>query len=641
MGGVAVLRKGGKRPDGRMAADASASAIAAGGAGASLDLGPPTAAATVAPPGDTTSRDAMIPDDLSFLASHGLERRTGAAVIIDVVASVRRIEKDELATVVGWVETLRRVTLEILPAHNGRLVKSLGDGALLEFASSPEAVRAALAIQKLSDLPLRIGIEAGEFLSDVHDIYGRSVNRAARLMNLSEAGCITISDGVRATLAANLDASIEDLGLHHLKHISEPVRAFRVGPPSFAEGTGVDIEGPVLPTLAIIPFAPAAPEHEIPGAGDILCDELIRTMSASPHLRIISRLSTTPFRNRNMPLPETARRLNARFLLTGTYQRNGDGFRLEVDLADGRTAATLWRGKAEARVADIYAGALALLEPIPAAVSRAIISRETRRAKGQDLPTLENYSLLLAAIAMTSSQLQSDFKLAERLFDILLQRIPDNAAVNAWRSFWHLLRIQQGWSPDIAKDGEASKSCCSRALDIDPDSSLALTMYGHTMALVKKDFDEALRFSNEAIRVNPNDALAWLYRGSNLLFADAGSAAVQSIGRALHIAPLDPSKYLYDCIAASAAFVHGDYAEADRFTALSIKANRLHASTWRVRVAALCMLGRDDEARDAARSLMDVEPQLTVDSWLYRSPTAGNRVGQQFARCLRASGIPD
>jgi class 3 adenylate cyclase len=595
----------------------------------------------VSPLANASAADVMAAADLSLLAAHGLERRSGAAVIIDVVASVRRIEKDELATVVGWVDTLRRVALEILPAFNGRLVKSLGDGALMEFASSPEAVRAALAIQKLSDLPLRIGIEAGEFLSDVHDIYGRSVNRAARLMSLSEAGCITISDGVRTTLAADLDASIEDLGLHHLKNISEPVRAFRVGPPSFAEGTGVDLDGPVLPTLAIIPFSPASPEHEIPGAGEILCDELIRTMSASPHLRIISRLSTTAFRNRRMPLPETARRLNARFLLNGTYRKDGDGFSLEIDLADGRTAAILWRGTAEARVSDIYAGVLGLLETIPASVSRAIISRETRRAKSQDLPTLENYSLLLAAISLTNSQMQSDFQVADKLFSILLERLPANGTIHAWRSFWHLLRIQQGWSPDIQMDGQASKTHCSTALDIDADSSLALTMYGHTMALVERDFDEAVRLSNEAIRVNPNDALAWLYRGSNLLFADSGASAVQSVSRALRVSPLDPAKYLYDCVAASAAFVHGDYLEAERFSGLSIKANRLHASTWRVRVAALSMLGRDEDARQAARNLMDVEPMLTVATWLRRSPTANNRVGQQFAQCLRASGVPD
>jgi adenylate cyclase len=588
-----------------------------------------------------TSRSAMQNDDLSILASHGLERRSGAAVIIDVVASVRRIETDELATVVGWVDTLKRITGELLPMFNGRLVKSLGDGALIEFSSSPEAVGAALAIQKLSSLPLRIGIEAGEYLSDVHDIYGRAVNRAARLMALSEEGCITISDGVRATLAAELDASIEDIGIHHLKHINEPVRAFRVGPPVFAKDMGIDPDGPVLPTLAIIPFSAGVPEQEIPGAGDILCDELIRLMSASPHLRIISRLSTTPFRNRVMPLPDVARRLNARFLLTGRYRKDGEAFRLEFDLVDGRTAAILWKGTTEARVGDIYAGALGFLEVIPSSVSRAIISRETRRAKSQELPTLENYSLLLAAISLTNSQMLSDFQTADRLFQHLLERLPQNSMVNVWRAFWYLLRIQQGWSSDIKGDGAVTKQHCLRALDTDPESSMALTMHGHVLALVDKDFSNSLMFSNEAIRINPNDPLAWLYRGSNLHFADEGPSAVTSIARALHIAPLDPSKFLYDCIAASAAYVNGDYAESERYTRLSLRANRLHASAWRVRVACLWMLERKNEAIEAARHLMDVEPTLTVNGWLHRSPMANNRVGLGFAECLRASGIPD
>jgi adenylate cyclase len=582
----------------------------------------------------------MIDDDLSVLASHGLERRSGAAVIIDVVASVQRIEKDELATVVGWVDTLKRVTAEILPEFNGRLVKSLGDGALIEFTTPPEAVRAALAIQKLSELPLRIGIEAGQFLSDVHDIYGRAVNRAARLMTLSEAGCITISDGVRATLAADIDATIEDLGLHHLKHINEPVRAFRVGPPGLAEGAFADLDGPVLPTLAIIPFAPDAPEHEIPGAGDILCDELIRTMSASPHLRIISRLSTTAFRNRIMPLPETARRLNARFLLTGRYRRDGDGFRLEVKLSDGRTAATLWKGAAQSRVADIYAGSLGLLEAIPSSVARAIISRETRKAKSQALPTLENYSLLLAATSLTNSLAAKDFLLADRLLSILEERGQAAAELHALRANWFNMRVQQGWSPDRTSDGQAARTHCLKALEADPESSLALSVLGHTAMLMHRDFDGALNAGNEAIRVNPNNAFAWLYRAATLMFMDLGPAAVLSINRARYLAPLDPAKFLYDAIAASASFVAGDFESALELADASMRANKLHASTVRTKTATLVKLGRFEEAAETARYLLDIEPNLTVSRWLERSPSAGNRVGLEFSECLKAAGVP-
>jgi adenylate cyclase len=580
-------------------------------------------------------------DDLSVLALHGLERRSGTAVIIDVVASVRRIEKDELATVVGWVETLKRVILEILPAHEGRLVKSLGDGALIEFPSPPQAVQAALAIQKLSELPLRIGIEVGEFLSDVHDIYGRAVNRAARLMALSEAGAITISDGVRATLAADIDASIEDLGLHHLKHINEPVRAFRVGPPGMAEGLAVDPDGPMLPTLAIIPFGPEEAGQDIPGVGDILCDELIRTMSVSPHLRVTARLSTTVFRNRQMPLAETARRLNARFLVQGRYRCDGNRFSLQLELLDGRTSATLWHGQAHAMVSDIYAGQLNLLEHVPVSISRAIINRETRRAKSQELPTLENYSLLLAAIALMNSYRREDFKVAGQMLDALLQRAGKNALVHVWRAQWLNVKLQQSWSSDTEADGAQARYHCQQALEIDPEASLAFAVDGLIMTTFDRDLVRGMASLNEAVRVNPNEPMAWLYRAANRMFAGDGNAAVLAVQRAKHLAPYHPATFMFDTIAACASFVQGDYAEAERLALKSLKVNRLHASPLRVLAITQLNLGREDEARITVRALMDIEPKLTVSGWIKRSPATGTKFGTDFATGLRALGVPE
>jgi adenylate cyclase len=253
---------------------------------------------------------------------------------------------------------------------------------------------------------------------------------------------------------------------------------------------------------------------------------------------------------------------------------------------------------------------------------------------------LENYSLLLAAINLTYSRNTEEFKRADALFDILIDRLPSNGAINTWRAYWYQLRFHQGWSPDPQKDGEMAQRFCDRAIEIEPESSLALATRGLVLTVMERQLDAGLHDLNEAIRINPNDPIAWLYRGCNLMFSDAGAAAALSVDRAMHLAPFDPAKFIYESVAASAAFVKGDFARAESLTASSLKANRLHASTWRVRVAALCKLGRIEEARTAARDLLDIDPELRVNTWLERSPSGRNRVGREFAACLLASGIP-
>ena len=241
-------------------------------------------------------------EQLPFITS---ERVVRTVLLVDVVESVRLMEDDEEGVILRWLRLVDHVVKDVLPASEGRLVKSTGDGLLLEFMRVQSAMTAAFAIQRASDIAnlglpadrrmlLRMGAQVGEVIADEHDVYGRGVNLAARLTTLAGPGEIVVSAGVRDQLTPILDADVEDLGECFVKHMDKPVRAYRVGPPGprpvIEPGAGALPE--LLPSIAVIPFSVRGTEPEHLMLGEMLADEIIAALSRTSELHVISRLST-------------------------------------------------------------------------------------------------------------------------------------------------------------------------------------------------------------------------------------------------------------------------------------------------------------------------------------------------------------
>ncbi len=242
----------------------------------------------------------IMSDDVRPKALVGPEWVTRTLLFADVVESVRLMEQDESDVVRRWRSLVGVVEKEILPPNHGRLVKSHGDGLLLEFPVVPPAVKAAFAMQRAGasanvgvspnqHILLRMGLHSGHLIADDHDVYGSGVNLAARLTGLAGPGEIVISADVRDQLTPVLDADIEDLGACYLKHVQEPVRAYRVGPPGprpvIEPGT---MSTPQLrPTIAVIPFVERSEKADHHVVGEVLADEIIAALSRSSELNVI------------------------------------------------------------------------------------------------------------------------------------------------------------------------------------------------------------------------------------------------------------------------------------------------------------------------------------------------------------------
>jgi len=573
-------------------------------------------------------------------------------LVVDVVESVRLIEHFERDTIRRWRALVEKVVQQILPAHEGRLVKSLGDGMMLEFPSVHRAIGAAFEIQLAAlvagndvtpeqRIALRLGAHVGNVVADERDIYGHSVNLAARLAALAGPGEIVVSADVCDLLVPVLDAEIEDLGACYLKHVSKPVRAYRIGPAGQhpvlePRGTSIDPRA----TVAVIPFASRTGEPQDEILGPILADDVTGQLSRSAEINVVSRLSTAAFVGRAVAADKAGAHLSADYIISGSYHVSADRLTLSVELADVRTMQVAWSGALKGSVKGVVTGADPLVSQLVAAACAALMLHEFRRSQGKSPPTLESHTLLLSSITLMHRMLPQAAERAQRLLQTLIERAPRVAAPYAWLGKWHVLRVTQGWSQDPLLDGRAALDNARRALDLDATLSLALTVEGQVNTYVLKQLDVAEQSYEAALRENPNDALAWLLKGTLHAFKDEGKEAVRHTRRAMKLSPLDPLRYYFDSLAATAALSAGQYQRAQSLAERSLRLNRTHASTLRVMVVALWHLERQDEARARAAEVLRLEPAFTVTKYLERSPSAPFPIGRFIASTLEQAGIP-
>lgn len=578
-------------------------------------------------------------------------RYTKVIAVLDVVESVRLMELDENDFIRRW-QAFVRFAREQLPLQGGRMLKSLGDGLMLEFDDGPGCVRFALAAQewcgRANDavpherrIHLRIGAHLAEFVADDYDIYGSDVNLTARIASLAGTGETVITAALRDRLAAGLDADIEDLGECYLKHVKEPVRAYRVGPagdaPVIDRGPGAPAD--LRPSIAVIPFSTRSAQPGQQMLGEALADELIAALSRTSELRVISRLSTTVFRERHEDVGDIHRHLGASYILSGNCRTAGDQLSLFVELIDARTGHVAWADSLRGAITSLFSLDDEVINRLVQAVSASVMATELGRARSQSLPNLAGYTLLLGSVSLMHRNALSDFERARQLLDHLIERMRRHPVPYAWLAQWHVLRVQQGWSADPQAEGRQALDCTRRALDSDPTCALALAAEGFVHTNLLRDLDTGFERYEQALAINPNDSLANLLKGTLHAFRGEGEEAVTSTERALALSPLDPIRYFYDSLAASAAVTAGRYERAIELARRSLRANRAHTSTYRALALAQSESGRLDDARETVRELLRHEPGFTVNQFLRRTPARG-ALAERFGEALRRAGVP-
>lgn len=588
-----------------------------------------------------------------FKLGTGLLRVNKAVLFADVVDSVRLFELDEEGTIVRWVGFVDGLERRLSASGRGRLVKRMGDGLLAEFDDAGFAARTALDIQasirKVNEnlgpdrrIELRIGLDAGEILHSAdHDLYGHHVNTASRLSDASRAGQIIVSAAIRNVLASDPDTEFEDLGELHLKNLSQPVSAFLLRNREEVQSPSPRLSAKDLkPTIAVLPLMCPAVSQETMIWSNLITEDLVGALARSPALSVISNLSTANFRAKPIELEDIRTKLSADFIATGSFRNHEGSTLLDLEVVETRTGLVVFSQRLEFDTSELLQQNT-IFSDLANSVHAALLNREMKRALSAPIPSLEGYAILFGAIALLNRLSHQDFNLAGELLTGLIERIPNAPTALAWKARWHVLKVQQGWADDPGLEARLALDCTERALDIDPQNSGALVAEGFVRNNLLHDLDEAEDLFDCALELTPNDATGLALRAGLYTFRGEGPQAASDAERALHLAPLDPNRFFFQAMAAGANLANKDDARALELATSSLRLNRSHTSTLRIKAVAEWRLGRKDEAKKTLAKLLKKQPNFSVSWWKQSSPAADYEMGRAFARSLKELGVPE
>jgi len=594
----------------------------------------------------------------SWLPAFGSQRKV--VMMIDMVESVRMMARDESSVIRGWQQFTKRMRDEVLPAHNGSLLRSLGDGLLLTFQDARHAVDASRQLQavmneinrasrnensKAEPIFLRTGIHVGDFFADDLDIYGHNVNLASRITSIGGPGETIVSAEVRDALTDGLDGEIEDLGDCYVKNIDEPLRAYRVG--STGKDSALpprrDYEMPEQTTIAVIPFDARGGDSEHFAIGELIADGVIAQLSRTRELRVISRLSTTAFRGRDKGVQQVEAHLGAQYALSGSYAVSGSKLLITAELVGVRTAEVVWVERIAGSVDDLLQERSELCSAITSACHRAILDSEAHGALTHPLPTLASYSLLLGGIGLMHRSGAREFMRAREVLQALAERHSRHPVARVWLAEWYVLSATRGLSNDLKSDAAIALDHTKRALDQDPQNGLALAMQGFVYCHLIKDVDKAQARCEAAVQANESEPLAWLFKGMIHAFDGDGERAYPAGLEAARLSPIDPLRYYFDSLMASIAVSAGRYDDAIASARRAIKANVIHTSSYRALALAQSLSGRVDDAKQTARRIQALDPNFTIERFARNYPSR-DRVPDYLAKLVqafRAAGVPE
>ncbi|MBE7366942.1 adenylate/guanylate cyclase domain-containing protein [Ramlibacter pallidus] len=580
---------------------------------------------------------------LTGLDASRFTRATKIIAVADVVESVRLMERAEREFIMRW-QRFVDFAETLVARESGRVHKSLGDGLMLQFSHPEGFVRAALAMQAWFDesnaeLPpsqqahLRVGAHLADYVADKHDIYGTDVNLAARIASLAGPGEIVISAALRQRLgpAPALSVSVQDLGGCHVKHVKQPIHAFRVGHAGRA---------PVIPaqtldthalraTVAVLPLATGGELSDALGA-DTLADELVAVLTRSDALQVISRISAAP--------PGLAQS-GARYVLTGRARLHGSALRLYVEVADTQNGHVIWAHTFEGEHVRHGTVDARLLAGVELAVHAAVIHHEVELSRGRPLPALQEPTLLLAALGLMHRLSPVDMDHSRGMLEHLTDRWRRHAMAHAWLAHLHVLRVQQAGAGVRGHDQALARAHGAAGVRCDPESALVLALDGHASLHGARNLQCAADRYAQALSLRGDHSLALLFRAELQAMQGCPRTARALAARAAASLALEPLRYMYDAIAALAALADHDAVEAARLAQQSLDRNPRYLPAWHTLIVAQVESERLGEARGSQQQLLKRQPAFGVRSFL-EATALGDELARRFADALLSAGTP-
>ena len=459
-------------------------------------------------------------------------RRLAAILAADVAGYSRLIGVDEG----GTLQRLRAIRDELvdptLAAHHGRLVKTTGDGLLVEYSSVVDALRSATEIQagmaeRNAPVPqdqrieFRIGLNVGDVVVEEGDIFGDGVNVAARLEGLAAPGGICVSARVQEDATGRLDLAFEDMGERQLKNISRPVRVYRVRGSETARRAMDSVVQPSLPlpdkpSVAVLPFTnmSAGPEHEF--FGDGIAEDVITALSRYPSLFVIARNSSFTYKGRAVDVKQIGRELGIRYVLEGSLRKSGNRIRVTAQLVEAETGKHVWAERYDRDLADIFAVQDEITEAVTIAITPAIADAEQHRAMRKPPQSLDAWAAYQRGLWHLSRSTSHDISLAEKFFQRATDLDPSFSGAYVGLGL-ALVTAAELHAQDLIKGLRTMEVLARRAVALDGADAEARSLLCAAL-FTRGDYAGALVEAEQALRTTPNLAFAHHMLGAALIF---------------------------------------------------------------------------------------------------------------------------
>jgi adenylate cyclase len=583
-------------------------------------------------------------------------RRQMAILAADVVDYSRLTEAAEEETHVR-LRALRVQTIDpSIVTYRGKVIKNTGDGFLASFDSPFDALNCAVEIQReievseaaeASDrrIRLRLGLNVGDVITEPDDIYGKSVNVAARLEQFAPPGGIVISDILLELVRSRLELPVDDLGQLQLKNISRPVHAFSLRVPGIEKGVGPLVRGrparrAKVPTIAVLPFRTSGSAAEDAYFGEGMVDDIIVALASIRGLLVISRTSALAYRSGDVDIQRVGQELGVQYVLGGSVRNVESRLRITAELVEVESGSVIWADRYDGNLSELFDLQDRIATRIVWSLAPHVREAELRRALRKRPENMNAYDLVMQAIDLLYRMNFSDFSRAGALLQQAIAADDSYAVAYAYAALWRIHNINQGWTSDHEADVAEAARLASAAVDRDAANGFALAILGHTKSVLFREYDTAIDTFDRALTAAPGNAMAWTLSSSVYSYVGDAKSAIRRAEMGLRLSPVDTQAYFYLLFLALAHYVDGTYDESVIWGRKSMSLNPRLCSNMRWLIASLVALGQLDEARYVGRALLQVQPRFCLSSYLQWCPLHTDFRADYFDR-LRAAGIPE
>ena len=586
---------------------------------------------------------------VALASSANVVRRMMAVLAADVVDYSRLTEIAEIDTHVR-LRALRVETIDpCIVSYRGRIIKNTGDGFLASFDSAVDAVRCAVELQHdLTEseavqpferkIRMRVGLNVGEVITEADDIFGASVNVAARLEQFSPPGGIVISDSILSFVKSTMNVSVDDIGELELKNISKPVQAYCICTPGVDHAPHFGRKAK-LPSIAILPFRAPGENNQDTYFGEGMVDDIIFTLAGVRGLLVISRTSTLAYQA-PIDLQKIGQELGVRYVLSGSVRRAEKRIRITAELWQVETGSLIWSDRYDGEMAELFDLQERIATRIVWSIAPHVREAELKSAMRKRPENMNAYDLLLQAIDLLYRMNPSDFRQAGQLLHRAIAADDTYALAHAYAALWQVHNINQGWTTNQEADSIEAARLATAAVERDPADGFALAICGHAKAVLFRDYSGAIEVFGRALDVAPSNAMAWTLSSGVYSYTGQAKSAIERAERGLRLSPADKQSFFYLLFLGLAHYVNGTYDEAIIWARKSAALNPRLCSNLRWLIASLVATGKLDEARHFGRVMLEVNPGFRLLAYERWCPLQLELRKELLAR-LRLAGLPD